>query len=95
LIARDDVTTDIVAKTLPNGETFSSYRALVFVAQVNSSTRGSLWIPAGRFADGYDCYVIATAGTTIGNIYVRYVSDTSYSVRGDNAAFNYLAIYAG
>ena len=95
LITRDNVTTNIVTKTLPNGEAFSKYRALVFVAQVNSSTRGSLWIPAGRFADGYDCYVIATAGTTIGNIYVRYVSDTSYSVKGDNAAFNYLAIYAG
>lgn len=94
-IAREAVTTSVVTISLGAGKKFSDYVVLAFIAQINNTVRGSLWIPVSKFSDGQDCYVVGIAGTTVTNIYIKYVSDTSFSVKCDDSRFNYISIYGG
>lgn len=94
-IAREGVTTSVATKSLGAGQKFSDYVVLAFIAQINNTVRGSLWIPVSKFSDGQDCYIVGIAGTTVTNMYIKYVSDTSFSVKCDDSRFNYISIYGG
>ena len=67
----------------------AGYSALLFVAKVNSTIRGSLYMPEMLFESGVDCYVLATAG----NIYIKYVDATHIKIMGSVETLNYLDIY--
>ena len=95
LITRVSVTATETTITLPTGIKFSDYKILNILMQVNNTVRGSLVIPVSKFSDGQDCYVVGMVGTAMANVYVKYLSDTSFKVLSADTLVNYLSIYKG
>ena len=50
-------------------------------------------IPYNHFKTGIDVYIPAMGGNVMGQIFVKYISDTSINVLSTNTAFNYLDIF--
>lgn len=84
------VSTTTATQTIP---TLANARNIILYGKVNGTIRGSIIIPYSHFKRGIDVYIPVMGGNVTGQIFVKYISDTSISVLSTNATFNYLDIF--
>ena len=83
------VTTTVTSTEI---NSINGYSALLFIAQVNGTVRGTLYLPYSVVSSGVDMYIPVTVGNTQESVYIKYIDGTHISIQGTTATINYLMI---